>query len=50
MKRYTRPQAEIIKIRISSIITASGEAPSNLINKGENGTPAKESFSSLFGA
>ncbi len=49
MKNYIRPEMKITLFKAEDIITASGSAPT-LVNKGENGEPMKESFSSMFGS
>ncbi len=48
MKNYIRPEIDICLLNVNDIITLSGA--NGLINKGENGQPATESFSSLFDA
>ncbi len=48
MKNYSRPEIEVYLLSVNDIITISGA--NGLINKGENGKPASESFSSLFDA
>lgn len=48
MKKYIRPEIEVYLLNVNDIITVSGA--NGLINKGENGKPSTESFSSLFDA
>lgn len=47
MKKYTKPEIEINIFTTDDIITASGTK--GLTNKGANGQPLSESYSSLFG-
>lgn len=48
MKSYLKPSIEIHLLSVQDVITISITTPT-LINKGENGQPMTESFSSLFG-
>lgn len=47
MKNYIKPEITISLYKVENIITASGPAPT-LVNKGENGEPMTDSFSSMF--
>ena len=49
MKNYIKPEMTISLFKVENIITASGTVQSQLINKGENGEPMSDSFSSMFG-
>lgn len=46
MKNYFKPEIQISLYKVENIIAVSGV--NGLINKGEGGQPAAESFSSLF--
>ncbi len=46
MKKYLKPELNIIKIQTNDIITLSGQK--GLTNGGQNGEPMSESYSSLF--
>ena len=47
MKKYLKPELNIIKIQTNDIITLSG-GQKGLTNGGQNGEPMSESYSSLF--
>ncbi len=46
MKSYFKPEIQLFMYKVENIIAASGV--NGLINKGEGGKPASESYSSLF--